>query len=181
MPLWGVSLSPGVADSFGTRFLFELVGPFPAVPAWMASGVKTEEQELVTGGRYQVLSQEQRGETTHARLRWIGASGDRVGSDNLLLALLSTVPGVVGSSLTRSAGTETLELRLGAKDSATVTRVADAEEVRVVRYWPPDAGWGANGDDPDSQWAANRVASRTTTEQATVEAIVAAVRRGRDG
>ena len=32
-------------------------------------------------GRYRVLSQEQHGETTHVRLRRIGASSDRVGSD----------------------------------------------------------------------------------------------------
>ncbi len=158
-----------------------LVGPFPAVPAWVASGVMGEEQELVTGGRYRILGQEQRGETTHVRLRWIGASGDRVGSDDLLLGVLSAVPDVVGSSLARSVGREVLELRLGAEDSATVTRVADAEEVRVVRYWPPDAGWGAKGDDPDSQWAAIRAASRTTTEKATVDAVVVAVMRGRNG
>ncbi|GAB3316396.1 hypothetical protein GCM10027451_33160 [Geodermatophilus aquaeductus] len=42
-------------------------------------------------------------------------------------------------------------------------------------------GVGAKGDHPDSQWAAMRAASRTTTEEATVEAIVAAVMRGRDG
>ncbi|PRY39346.1 hypothetical protein LY71_12115 [Geodermatophilus tzadiensis] len=181
MPLWGVSLSPAVAKGFGTRFLFELAGPFPAAPTWVASGVKAEEEELVTGGRYRVLGQEQRGETTHVRLRWIGASGDRVGSDDLLLDVLSTVPGVVGSSLTRSAGAERLELRLGAEDSATVTRARDADEVRVVRYWPPTPGRGATGDDPNSQWAATRAASRTTTEEATVEATVAAVRRGRNG
>ena len=85
MPLWGVSLSPEVAAGFGTRFLFELVGDFPAVPAWVHSGIKDDEQELVTGGRYRVLSQEERGGTTHVRLQWIGASGDRVGSDPLLL------------------------------------------------------------------------------------------------
>ncbi len=95
--------------------------------------------------------------------------------------MLSAVPDVVGSSLARSVGREVLELRLGAEDSATVTRVADAEEVRVVRYWPPDAGWGAKGDDPDSQWAAIRAASRTTTEKATVDAVVVAVMRGRNG
>ncbi len=40
---------------------------------------------------------------------------------------------------------------------------------------------GAKSDDPDSQWAAIRAASWTTTEQATVEAIIAASRKGRDG
>ncbi len=78
--------------------------------------------------------------TPHVRLRWIGASGDRVGSDDLLLAVLSAVPGVLGSSLTRSTGREVLELGLGAEDSATVTRARDADEVEVVRYWPADAG-----------------------------------------
>ncbi|WP_211307961.1 HD domain-containing protein [Geodermatophilus normandii] len=106
----------------------------------------------MTGGQYRVRGQEQRGETTHVRLRWIDASGEGVGSDELLLAVLGAVPGVVGSSLTRSADTETLELRLGAEDSATVTRARDAGEVRVVRYWPLASGWGARGDDPDNQW-----------------------------
>jgi hypothetical protein len=50
MPLWGVSLSPAVAAGFGTRFLFELVGEFPAVPAWVHSGIKADERELVIGG-----------------------------------------------------------------------------------------------------------------------------------
>jgi hypothetical protein len=39
MPLWGVSLSPVVAAGFGTRLLFELVGDFPAVPAWTHSDI----------------------------------------------------------------------------------------------------------------------------------------------
>ncbi|MGY1640851.1 hypothetical protein ACI782_06910 [Geodermatophilus sp. SYSU D00703] len=180
MPLWGVSLSREVADSFGTRFLFELVGPFPAVPAWVASGVKAFEQELVTGGRYRVLSQEQRGGTTHVRLRWIGASGDRVGWDAVLLGVLGAVPGVSVSSLTRTAGDEVLELRLGGEDSATVTRSAGSDEVEVVRYWAPELGWAAKGDDPYTQYAAIRAASRTTTVPADVDSIVAAVLRGEE-
>ena len=180
MPLWGVSLSPEVAAGFGTRFLFELVGDFPAVPAWKHSGIKDFEQELVTGGRYRVLSQEERDGTTHVRLQWFGASGDRVGSDPLLLSVLGVVPGVVHSSLTRSAGQEVLELRLGGEDSATVTRVADADTVEVVRYWAWDSDWDARGDDEYSQWAAMRAASRTTTVPADVDAILAAVLKGRD-
>jgi hypothetical protein len=145
MPLWGVSLSPDVAAGFGTRFLFELVGDFPAVPAWKHSGLKDFEQELVTGGRYRVLSQEDRNGTTHVRLRWIGASGDRIGSDPLLVAVLGAVPRVAHSSLTRSAGQEVLELRLGGEDSATVTREASSKTVEVVRYWELDPGWDAPG------------------------------------
>ena len=180
MPLWGVSLSREVADSFGTRFLFELVGAFPAVPAWIASDLKAEEQELVTGGRYKVVSQEQRGETTHVRLRWIGASGDRVGADELLLAALGAVPGVVHSSLTRSAGSEELELRLGGENWATVTRSSGSHQVEVVRYWAPDPDWGAKGDDVYAHDAAIRAASRRTTVPADVDAIVAAVLRGKE-
>jgi hypothetical protein len=180
MPLWGVSLSTDVAAGFGTRLLFELVGDFPAVPAWKHSGIKDDEQELVTGGRYRVLSQEERDGTTHVRLQWFGASGDRVGSDPLLLSVLGAVPGVVHSSLERSAGQEVLELRLGRDDWATVTRVPGAETVEVVRYWALDPDWDARGGDEYSQWAAMRAASRTTTVPADVDSIVAAVLRGKE-
>ena len=145
MPLWGVSLSPDVAAGFGTRFLFELVGDFPAVPAWKHSGIKDDEQELVTGGRYRVLSQEERDGTTHVRLQWFGASGDRVGSDPLLLAVLGAVPGVVHSSLTRSAGQEVLELRLGGEDWATVTRDAGRGDRRGRPLLGARSGLGRQG------------------------------------
>lgn len=59
MPLWGASLDRTVAEGFGSRFVFELEGPFPAVPAWLYSGIKPEEQELVCGGRYVVASLEE--------------------------------------------------------------------------------------------------------------------------
>jgi hypothetical protein len=180
MPLWGVSLSPEVAAGFGTRFLFELVGDFPAVPAWKHSGIKDFEQELVTGGRYRVLSQEERDGTTHVRLEWFGASGDKIGSDPLLLAVLGAVPGVVHSSLKRSAGEEVLELRLGREDWATVTRTPGSETVGVVRYWAWDSDWDARGDDEYSQWAAMRKASRTTTVPADLDSVVAAVLRGKE-
>lgn len=72
MPLWGVSLDRDVAGSFGAGFLFEIVGPFPAIAAWTHSGIKAEEQELIAGGRYRVESIESVGETTHARFQWVG-------------------------------------------------------------------------------------------------------------
>jgi hypothetical protein len=183
MPLWGVSLSRAVADGFGTRFRFELVGDFPAVPAWLHSGDKEEEQELVTGGRYRVLSQEDRDGTTVVRLQWIGASGDQVGSDPLLLAVLGATPGVVDSSLTRAVWaphTETLELQLGGEDSATITRVPGADTVKVVRYWAAEPEFEARRDDEYSQWAASVAAARTTTVPADMDAIVAAVLRGKE-
>lgn len=132
MPLWGVSLSPDVAAGFGTRFLFELVGEFPAVPTWVHSGIKNYEQELITGGRYRVLSQEERDGTTHVRLRWIGASGDKIGSDDLLLTVLGAAPGVEHGALTRTGDTEELELRLGGDDWADVTRMSGADTATVV-------------------------------------------------
>lgn len=61
MPLWGVSLNWYAAWWFGTggrflkpRFLFEIEGPFPAVPAWMHSGEKADQEELICGGEYAV-------------------------------------------------------------------------------------------------------------------------------
>jgi hypothetical protein len=94
MPLWGVSLDRKVAEKFGTRFVLEVVGDFPAVPAWRASGIKDDEQELITGGEYRVLSLTEDGGTTHATLEWIGAAGDKVGSDDVLLGVLGAVDGL---------------------------------------------------------------------------------------
>jgi len=54
MPLWGMSVDRAVAHSFGTGFLFQIRGPFSAIPAAVSSGVKAEERELITGGRYAV-------------------------------------------------------------------------------------------------------------------------------
>lgn len=176
MPLWGVSLSREVAEGFGTRFLFEVVGAFPAVPAWVASGIKKEEEELVTGGRYRVLSQEQRGETTHVRLQWIGASGDRAGSDAVLLAVLGALSGITHSSLTRTGDREELEVRLeGYGNSATISRWAGSDDVEVVRYWEPEPDPNAKDDSVWTQDRAIQKASRRVTVPADVAAIVAAV------
>ena len=73
MPLWGLSLDRAVTAFYGTRFLLEVVGDFPAVPAWLASGIKDDEAELIAGGRYTVESIDRDGDRTHARLRWTGA------------------------------------------------------------------------------------------------------------
>lgn len=74
MPLWGLSLDQDVALSFGSRFLFEVIGIFPAVPAWLSSGIKADERELITGGTYAVeaLHEDDSG-TTHVRLRFVDA------------------------------------------------------------------------------------------------------------
>ena len=55
MPLWGASFDPEVARSYGGRFTFVMTGPFPAVPAWLYSGIVAHELELICGGRYQIV------------------------------------------------------------------------------------------------------------------------------
>ena len=92
----------------------------------------------------------------------------------------TTTSSVSDSSLTRSAGREVLDLRLGGEDSATVTRPAGVDEVEVVRYWAPEPGWNAKGDDEWTQHAAITAASRRTTVPADVDLIAAAVLRGKE-
>ena len=69
MPLWGFSLSEDVARGFGDRFLFRLQGKFSALPAWLYSGTKDGEQEMIGGGGYRVLGARQEGETLVVDLR----------------------------------------------------------------------------------------------------------------
>ena len=77
MPLWGLSLDRAVSKSYGERFLLEVIGPFPAIPAWRVSHVKEDEQELVTGGHYAVEKIERSEGTTHATLRWTSPAQSR--------------------------------------------------------------------------------------------------------
>jgi hypothetical protein len=145
----------------------------------VASDSKDDEEELITGGRYHVVSQEQHGETTHVRLRWIGASGDRVGSEDVLLDVLGALPGIWKSEMTRSAlvsGEEELTVRLqGNGNWATVTHTPGSDEVRVVRYREPEPDPDAKDDSPYTEYAAMLKASRTTMVPADVATIVAAV------
>lgn len=71
MPLWGLSLDRDVALSYGSAFLFELTGPFPAVPAWAASQIKDHERELITGGRYDVTRLERSSDRIVVGLRFV--------------------------------------------------------------------------------------------------------------
>ena len=56
MRFWGASLDKEVAERYGKRFIFELHGPFPAIPAWVHSEIKPEERELILGGRYKIIN-----------------------------------------------------------------------------------------------------------------------------
>lgn len=69
MPLWGMSLDRSVAEGYGKRFLFEIVGNFPSVASWTWSHFKGEELELILGGKYTVLDMTGNDEV-HVRLRW---------------------------------------------------------------------------------------------------------------
>lgn len=81
MPLWGVTLDREVTLKFGSRFLLEIVDPFPAVAAWVHSGIKAAEQELIAGGAYEVVSVDRSEGQTHARLRWTSAVQPRAITD----------------------------------------------------------------------------------------------------
>lgn len=71
MPLWGFSLSADTALSFGSRFVFRLHGPFQAVAAWVHSGIKPDELELIGSGRYRVHGTERVGETVVVDLQQV--------------------------------------------------------------------------------------------------------------
>ena len=82
MPLLGVSLNRFAAWWFGTvgkhsrpRFMFEIVGAFRALPAWVVSGEKADEEELICGGEYGVLDihdeQNSYGTTTTVKLSYL--------------------------------------------------------------------------------------------------------------
>ena len=71
MPLWGASLHKKVADGYGTRFIFELHGPLPAIPAWKNSGIKHEERELILGGRYSIINDDKGSECRRISLRFL--------------------------------------------------------------------------------------------------------------
>lgn len=139
MPLWGVSLDPEVADSYGgkngARFIFQLDGAFPAIPAWMTSGIKSEEQELICGGNYKILSVEDDSGVARVRLGYLGpvtpgtgAGFEDVGSDQVLLETMTRVPNIVSSRLGRRG----LPKDLGYMESL-VLGLSGGQEVTVER------------------------------------------------
>lgn len=125
MALWGVSLDRGVVDSYGGRFRFELVGAFPGVPAWLASGTKAEEQEIITGGRYDVARIREEGGVTVVTLRHRGVVGRHVGDDPVLLGMLAQVPDVTRSWLTRVGDGQRLGVEFGDRITLTAARAPD--------------------------------------------------------
>jgi len=75
MPLWGASFDRQVAAKYGERFTFVLEGEFPAIPAWVHSGVVAEELELICGGRYEIVEPlELAKERVEVHLRFVGGT-----------------------------------------------------------------------------------------------------------
>ena len=71
MRFWGASLDKGVAERFGKRFIFELHGPFPAIPVWVHSEIKPEERELILGDRYKIIDVDAGPECTRISLTFL--------------------------------------------------------------------------------------------------------------
>lgn len=149
MPLWGVSLSRDVACSYGgdtaPRYMLQIEGEFRAVTAWTYSGIKPQEQELICGGRYRVLSAEEVGPTVNVRLEYCGRSGENVGTDEVLLDLMSKVSDVRRSELTRSGlpsakwRSEKVILELPGNREFEVTREYSRPTLVKTMYEPGDA------------------------------------------
>lgn len=100
-----------------------------------------------------------------------------MGSDDVLLGVLSALDGVWKSELTRTAdGTETLAVRLpGDGNWAEVTRTPGSDEAVVHRYYTPDHDPNAKDDSVWTQQRQMQDASRRTTVRARVDDIVAAI------
>lgn len=71
MPLWGFSMDRDVARSYGERFVFRLTGPMVGIPAWVHSGIKAEEAEVIASGTYAVEQIIDESGTTVVELRQI--------------------------------------------------------------------------------------------------------------
>jgi hypothetical protein len=149
MPLWGVSLDPEIARSYGglvaPRWIFEIVGEFRAVPAWVHSGIKAEEHELICGGQYLVRSMVEEGPTTRVCLEYVARCGDKVGSDSSMLRMMGRIPDILSSSLERiglpgeDRYQEQLNLALtGDREFEATLMGSDSESIRT-RYRPN--GW----------------------------------------
>lgn len=71
MPLWGFSMDRDVARCYGTHFVFRLTGPMVGIPAWVHSGIKADEAEVIASGVYAVERVIEEWETTVVELRQV--------------------------------------------------------------------------------------------------------------
>lgn len=185
MALWGVSLDPGVADSYGGGFRFEIEGAFPGVPAWLWSGIKAEEREIVTGGRYDVSSVREVGGVTVVSIRHRVRLGRDVGDDPVLLHMLAHVPDVWASWLTRTTDSQTLGLDFGDGVALTVKHARGGSfefsgsepdwAVRALSDCVASAGGRALSVARGAQWTGcGPVIMPVVAEGATLEEIIVA-------
>jgi hypothetical protein len=147
IPLWSVSLDHDVAVRAGGSFRLEIEGAFPGLPAWTLSGLKEDDAEIITGGRYDVLGTYRDGSVIVVRLRYVKPLGEHVGDDHVLLDLLALMPDVHVSELTEMGlpgADEHLEmLRAKTDDGRQVTAVHTGEDPDVITVKRRVPTWGA--------------------------------------
>lgn len=157
MPLWGVSLDPEIAQSFGgaaPRWIFEIVGEFRAVPAWLHSGIKSAERELICGGDFNVLSMVDEGPTTRVRLEYARRVGQQVGSNPVLLELISLLEDRSRCRLEHSGGPhrtnhiETLEVSLTGNRALQFEFYSERPDEIRTSYRP----YGWHDEDPNPMY-----------------------------
>lgn len=120
------------------------------------SGIKPEEQELICGGNYEILSVEDEGPLTRVRLGYVGAVDAfvgfwtaEVGSDRVLLETISKTSEIFGSGLGRRglagdpAHRETLRMTLSGGQHVTVERHESNLGFVKLSFEPKhyDEGW----------------------------------------
>lgn len=136
MPLWGLSLDPAVAASYGTRFRFELKGIFPAIAAWSHSNEKHHEQEIIAGGAYRVLGTVQDGATTVVHLRYRRPVGADVGTDVVLLGVLARLQTASMNGPGQSPEVVRSEVRRTPSGDALTVTLHDARVIELLAVDP---------------------------------------------
>jgi hypothetical protein len=151
IPLWSVSLDYAVAGRASGSYRLEVEGAFPGVPAWTLSGLKADEAEIITGGRYDVLGTYRDGSLTVVRLRYVQPIGDHVGDDHVLLDLLALMPDVHVSELTEMGSpgapgrVDMLRAKTDDGRQVTAVRANQDPDVLMVRRRVPTWGAGHGG------------------------------------
>jgi hypothetical protein len=143
MPLWGFSLRRDVAASYGTRFLFQIDGPFHGLPAWLVTDEQEDQAEIIASGSYEVSTEDQ-DESTIVTLR-------EAGPVRLSAELMAMMDAVVLGGIYR---TNTLILPDYGDPWASRRAAPPGLKVRVVRI-------RANGPDVEALEAADGLEAGT--------------------
>ncbi len=111
IPLWSVTLDPEVANRCRGHFRAEIEGPFPGIVPSSLTGLKAQDQAIITGGRYDVVGRHRDGRVTVVRLRYARPVGEHASADPVLLRLLALMPDVILSEVTDVGQPESAEER----------------------------------------------------------------------